>query len=65
MVTCEQALLFGRAKQAARGLGKESLRRSLMNFHLSPLPPAFASPLACLSRVYFSRYPQMESLLAG
>ena len=28
-------------------------------------PPTFASPLACLSRVYFSRYPQMESLLAG
>ena len=26
---------------------------------------AFASPLACLSRVYFSQYPQMESLLAG
>ena len=24
-----------------------------------------ASPLACLSRVYFSRYPQLESLLAG
>ena len=23
----------------------------------SPLPPALASPLACLSRVYFSRYP--------
>ena len=27
--------------------------------------PAFVSPLACLSRVCFSQYPQMESLLAG
>ena len=26
---------------------------------------AGASPLACLSRVYFSRYPRMESLLCG
>ena len=25
----------------------------------------FASPVACLSRVYFSRYPQKESLLVG
>ena len=28
-------------------------------------PRGAASPLACLSRVYFFRYPQMESLLAG
>ena len=32
----------------------------------SPPPPAFASSLSCLSRVYFSHdIPQMESLLAG
>ena len=31
----------------------------------TPRAPAFASPVACLSRVYFLLYPQMESLLAG
>ena len=30
----------------------------------SPPPPAFASPLACLSRVHFSRYPPSGELLA-
>ena len=45
-IACEQALLFGRAKRAA------SERRS----REGPAP-AVASPLACLSRVYFSRYP--------
>ena len=46
MVACEQALLFGRVKRAAR-------------------ERAFASPLACLSRVYFYDIPKVEILLAG
>ena len=47
-LACEQALLFGRAKRAAReGASERRMREG----------PAVASPLACLSRVYFSRYP--------
>ena len=49
-IACEQALLFGRAKRAARERAIEPRSRE------GP-PPAVASPLACLSRVYFSRYP--------
>ena len=49
MVACEQALLFGRAKRAARELTSEV-----------PSPRFRVS-----SRVYFLLYPQMESLLAG
>ena len=48
LLACEQALLFGRAKRAARERASE--RRSREG-------PAVASPLACLSRVYFSQYP--------
>ena len=33
-LACEQALLFGRAKRAARGRRKESLQPSLTNFYL-------------------------------
>ena len=43
IVACDQTLLFGRAKRNARGSG-EAAR-------------AEGSPLACLSRVHFSRYP--------
>ena len=43
-LTWEQALLFGRAKRGEEG-------------PFSPLPPALASLLARLSRVYFSQYP--------
>ena len=42
----EQALLFGRAKRAVQERASERRSRE------GP-----ASPLACLSRVYFSRYP--------
>ena len=49
-IACVQALLFGRAKRAARERAIEPRSRK------GP-PPAVASPLACLSRVYFSRYP--------
>ena len=43
-----------------------SKRRSREGRGNSPPSPAFASPPACLSRVYFSHgIPQMESLLAG
>ena len=49
-LACEQALLFGRAKRAARERASERRSRE------GP-PPAVASLLACLSRVYFSRYP--------
>ena len=55
-LACEQALLFGRAKLAARERASE--RRSWEGPRpFSILPPALASPLARLSRVYFSRYP--------
>ena len=49
-IACEQALLFGRAKRAKGERAREPRSRE------GPLP-AVASPLACLSRVYFSRYP--------
>ena len=49
-LACEQALLFRRAKRAARERANERRSRA----------PTFVSPLACLSRV-----PQMESSLAG
>ena len=41
--------------------------RCTLSFLPQPPPPplAFASPLVCLSRVCFSRYSKMESLLAG
>ena len=52
----EQALIFGREKRAAQERVSERRGRE------GPLPP-FGTPLACLSRIYFSRYPQMESLL--
>ena len=58
VVACEQALLLGRAKRAARE--RTSERRTGEG-----TPPAVASPLVCHSSVYFSRYPPMESLLAG
>ena len=45
-------------------LGERSEQRGA-EVRVFPPPPAFASPLVCLSRVYFSRYPWMESLLAG
>jgi len=45
--------------------GKENLWEIIASSPFSPPPPTFASPLACLSCVYFSQYPQMESLLAG
>ena len=49
----EQALIFGRGKRAARQRVSERRGRE------GPLPP-FGTPFACL---YFSRYPQTESLL--
>ena len=45
--------------------GNENLREIIASSPFSLPPPAFAFPLAGISRVYFSRYPQMESLLAG
>ena len=45
----EQALIFGREKRAAQE--RVSERRGLEG----PLP-SFGTPLACLSRVYFTRY---------
>ena len=48
---CEQALLFGRTKRAAREHVSERRSREVP----VPLHPAFASSLACFSRVYFSR----------
>ena len=44
IVACKQALLFGRARRVACGEAARGV-------------PAFASPLACLSSVHFSRYP--------
>ena len=57
-LTSEQALIFGREKRAAQERVSERRGRE------GPLP-AFGTPLACLSRAYSSRYPQMESLLRG
>ena len=48
---CEQALLFGRTKRAVREHVSERRSREVP----VPLHPAFASSLACFSRVYFSR----------
>ena len=48
---CEQALLFGRTKRAAREHVSERRSREVP----VPLHPAFASSLAFFSRVYFSR----------
>ena len=45
--------------------GKENLWEIIVSSPFSPPLPTFASPLACLSCIYFSQYPQMESLLAG
>ena len=51
VLACEQALLFGRAKRAVRERASERRSRE------GPV-----SPLACLSRVYFSRYPPSGEL---
>ena len=45
--------------------GKENLWEIIASSPFSPPPPTFASPLACLLCIYFSQYPQMESLLTG
>ena len=47
-------LLFGRVKRVARANGEAARYRSPS--------PAFESPLACLSCVYFSRYPPKGEL---
>ena len=59
LLACEQPLLFGRAprERASEGQSREGPP--------TPLPPRSRLPLACLSHVYFKRYSQMESLLAG
>ena len=51
----EQALIFGREKRAAQERVSERRGREV------PLPP-FGTPLACLSLVYFSRYPPNGAL---
>ena len=60
-VAYKQALLFGWAKQAVRERASERSREGPKKSSLCPAP-AFASPLACLSRVHFSWYPSNGEL---
>ena len=56
---CEQALLFRRPNQTSR---EDVSERRSRDVPVPPHPAFFASRLACLSRVYFSRYPQNGEL---
>ena len=51
-IVCEQALLFGRTKRAAREHASEQRIPHAPRFRVSS-----RVPLACLSRVYFLLYP--------
>ena len=52
------------ASEASRARRRErAAKPSAAEGPFSPLPPVLVSPLACHSRVYFSRYTQIESLL--